>query len=68
MTDIDIVNAHPSILYQLCIDNNINCKYLEKYILERDAYLQRLMTLYNITRDQAKDLMIIIIVGLEWMI
>jgi hypothetical protein len=59
MTDIDIVNAHPSILYQLCIDNNINCKYLEKYILEREAYLQRLMTLYNITRDQAKDLMII---------
>jgi hypothetical protein len=59
MTDIDIVNAHPSILYQLCIDNNINCKYLEKYILEREAYLQRLMKLYNITRDQAKDLMII---------
>jgi len=60
MTDIDIVNAHPSILYQLCKQNNINCKYLEKYILERESYLQRLMILYNITRDQAKDLMIII--------
>jgi hypothetical protein len=60
MTDIDIVNAHPTILYQLCIQNNINCKYLEKYVLNREKYLNELMQMYGITREQAKDLMIII--------
>ena len=60
MTDIDIVNAHPTILYQLCIQNNINCKYLERYVLNREKYLNELMEMYNITRDQAKDLMIIL--------
>lgn len=60
MTDIDIVNAHPTILYQLCIQNNINCKYLEKYVLNREKYLNELMEMYEITREQAKDLMIII--------
>jgi len=60
MTDIDIVNAHASILYQLCIQNNINCKYLEKYVLYREKYLNELIEMYDITREQAKELIIII--------
>jgi hypothetical protein len=60
MTDLDIVNAHPTILYQLCIQNNINCKYLERYVLNREKYLNELIETHKITRDQAKDLIIII--------
>jgi hypothetical protein len=34
--DIDIVNCHHNILYQLCKQNNIECEYLNQYINNRD--------------------------------
>jgi len=41
--DIDIINAHPSILEQILKHNNINCYYLSDYINNRDKYLNIVM-------------------------
>lgn len=35
MTDIDMVNCHPTIIYQLCKKHNIECTELENYCLNR---------------------------------
>lgn len=39
--DIDMKNAHPVILSYLCHKNDFDCKYLDKYIADRDKYLKR---------------------------
>lgn len=56
--DIDIVNAHPVILSQICKSNNIECKYLDEYIENRPKYLKDIMDKYKVSRDQAKNLFI----------
>ena len=58
-TDIDIVNAHPVILSFLCGERGIPCKYLNKYINNRDTFLADL----GILRDQAKTLVLSIVNG-----
>ena len=35
-TDIDMVNAHPTILLHMCKEQNIECAYLKLYIDERE--------------------------------
>ena len=37
--DIDMINAHPTILNYLCKKNNINCNILENYINNRELIL-----------------------------
>jgi hypothetical protein len=61
--DIDIKNAHFVILSQICRDNNIKCKYINKYINQRDDKLKEVMETYEIERDQAKNLFIAILYG-----
>ena len=56
--DIDVENCHPVILHQICKANNIECKYLQKYINKRSELLQEVMTAYNVVKDQAKQLFI----------
>lgn len=56
--DIDIVNAHPVILSQICKSNNIECKYLDDYIENRAKHLKDVMEGYGVTKDQAKNLFI----------
>jgi len=56
--DIDVVNCHPVILLQICKRNNIKTDYLEKYVLNRDHYLNLVIDTYNVSRDQAKNLFI----------
>ena len=56
--DIDVENCHPVLLYQLCNQNNISCKYLKKYIDNRTELLNEVMTVYNVTKDDAKQLFI----------
>ncbi len=58
MTDIDIVNAMPTMLYQICKANNIECEYLEYYILNRESILNEIIIEYKVSREQAKDLFI----------
>jgi hypothetical protein len=40
MTDIDIKNGEPMIIYWLCKKYDIECSYLEKYVKERDNILE----------------------------
>lgn len=41
MTDIDIRNGQPTIIYWLCKKNGIECPYLEKYVKEREEILEK---------------------------
>lgn len=61
--DIDIKNCHFVILSQICRDNDIKCKYINKYIKERDEKLKEVMETYEIERDKAKNLFIAILYG-----
>ena len=56
--DIDMENAHPNILLQICEANDINCKYLKKYVTNRQKYLDEIMQTYNVNKDDAKRLII----------
>ncbi len=61
--DIDIVNCHPTILYQILSHNNITCKELKDYIEKRDYKLKQICDTYNVSTDIAKNLFIRIIYG-----
>jgi P4 family phage/plasmid primase-like protien len=61
--DIDIVNCHPTILYQILINNNITCNLLKEYIEERDIKLEQICKTYNVSIDIAKNLFIRLIYG-----
>ena len=54
MLDIDICNAHPVFLINLCKQHNIKYNYLSDYVNNREAKLQETMDTYNITRAQAQ--------------
>ena len=41
MTDVDMKNCHPTILYQLCLKYNVPCKYLSEYVLNRSELLAK---------------------------
>jgi len=57
-TDIDMVNAHPNIIYQYCQKNNIDCKCLEYYVNNREDVLRKIQNKHGIDRDAAKKLML----------
>ncbi len=56
--DIDIENCHPVILLQICEANDIETKYLKKYVNKRQRYLDEVMENYKVSRDEAKRLFI----------
>lgn len=56
--DIDIRNAQPTIIYNLCKSNEIPCPALEKYINNRDEILKEVIDTYDVDRSSAKDLFI----------
>ena len=58
--DIDMENSMPNILLNVCIDNNIKCKYLKKYINNRQKYINEVQQFYNVTKDQAKEIFIML--------
>lgn len=59
--DIDIVNCHPILMLQIAKHNNLSCKYLEMYVMNREKYLARVMETYSVCRNYAKDLFIILL-------
>ena len=59
--DIDIANAHPALIYQTAKYHGIKCSTLEEYVLYREAKLLDVMQTYNVSRDIAKDLFIILL-------
>jgi len=56
--DIDIKNAQPTMLQQICVFNKIKCPELTKYINNRDDILKETQDFYKCTRDEAKTLFI----------
>lgn len=56
--DYDLKNAQPTIIVVLCKSNNINCKTIEDYCLNRDKWLSRITKMYDCDRDTAKKLFI----------
>jgi hypothetical protein len=61
MVDIDIENCHPVLLYQICKANEIDCDYLEEYVLNRQKYLDEVMNTFKVDRDTAKKLFILLL-------
>jgi len=57
-TDIDMKNAHPELLYQLCKKYEYECVYLEKYVNNRDEILSRIMNITQKTREEAKKIIL----------
>lgn len=56
--DIDLSNAQPKIIYNICKSNVIQCPFIEKYILHRDEILNEVIEIYGVTRNDAKNLFI----------
>jgi len=56
--DLDMINAHPSILLYLCKLHNIDCENLENYVNSRKYFLDSLMKTDKLTKDEAKILFI----------
>lgn len=56
--DIDIDNCHPTLIEQYCEKNEIETPYLSKYNENREEILEQIMEHHNVTRTQAKKLML----------
>jgi hypothetical protein len=56
--DIDIENAHPTILYQIMRHYGYECGNLEDYVVNRAKYFEEVMTEYSVDRESAKRLFI----------
>lgn len=52
--DLDLVNAHPTILFSYAKENNIEAKILERYVFDREGFLQEVVSKDKITRSEAK--------------
>jgi hypothetical protein len=63
--DIDVVNCHPVILYQYCNKHNIYCLELKEYIDNRDIILNQIIESDNLTKSEAKQLILKITNGGE---
>ena len=60
--DVDMVNAAPSILVQLCAMHGVACPAINDYVARRDACLQELIGT-GLTRSDAKKVILSILNG-----
>jgi hypothetical protein len=56
--DIDMVNAHPTILVQLCEQMGWSCEGLKHYVHNREQVINDITTHYGCSHADAKNLMI----------
>ena len=63
MLDIDMNNAHPTLLSWYCHKHGIKCEALDKYIQSREPMLQDLMNCRRICREEAKKFLLVIMNG-----
>ncbi len=55
--DLDIVNAQPSILLSILLNEDHECKYLDLYINKRDDMVKKIQELNpNLEKDYVKDI------------
>ncbi len=52
--DLDLKNAHPTILMSYAINNNLTVEVLKRYVDNREDFLQDVMHNDNLTRSEAK--------------
>ena len=62
-TDIDIKNAHPTMLKQITDCNGIVNTYLTEYVENREKYLEEIIEITKCDRGSAKELFIRILYG-----
>jgi hypothetical protein len=55
--DIDMKNAHPTILLEICQDMNWTCDHLEHYVQNRDTVLEEVGLHYKCSYENAKVMM-----------
>ena len=56
--DIDFKNAHPVIIYNICMLNGLPCPTIKKYCENREKYLQDICDHHRVERGDAKTLML----------
>ena len=56
--DFDISNAQPAIIFNICKANDIPCKALENYNINRESILADVQNKYAVDRSSAKKLFI----------
>jgi len=56
--DLDIVNCHCHIYFQIAALHKIECPRLEEYVNDRETVRQMLMNYYNIDKKTAKNLIL----------
>jgi len=52
--DVDMKNAHPTILSQYCNINGICCNLVDKYVADRDTIISKVCNENEISKGQAK--------------
>lgn len=55
-TDVDMTNAHPTILLWVCKNNGIACDVLEDFVANRGKHMEELMKGAAISKDEAKGM------------
>ena len=58
--DIDVINAHPTFLLNICKQHDIACPYLSDYVNNRSKILEDVMEAENLTKGEAKEKLLII--------
>ncbi len=53
--DIDIVNSHPTMLYNYCLDHSVPAVKLHYYLTRRKKILAFVMRKFGVSRREAKD-------------
>lgn len=61
--DIDMVNAHPNILSQICRQHGRECPELDRYVSDPKGYRERIMKHHACDKDTAKRLPISLMMG-----
>jgi phage/plasmid-associated DNA primase len=61
--DIDMVNAQPTIIYEICRMNNIEKNTLKKYVQNPKKFREYVMKHHNCDKDTAKTLFICLMFG-----
>ena len=56
--DVDMENCQPSLLFQKLAQHSIPCPLLERYVADRDECLRDVMDGCNVSRDEAKKLLL----------
>ena len=61
--DIDIENASPTMLHQLCVVAGIPCEQLASYVTKRERFLKKVMKHTSVSRSVAKMLVVSLLFG-----